>query len=791
MLLLLVCSLALLWILFTAHREKFGYGNLSVRGALVLAYLAFQLILLVITQAASAGHRFTAGVVDISWTIVVLILLIAARRPIIRFAQRVRSNDGTWFGLREHLANMGVEEWIWIGVVVGIFGILSAIGSLYPPSISDAMIYHLARVEHWIQNRTIAPYAAHLLPQVEFSPLTEYNLSHLHLMAGTDRFDAYVQLTAAVVSVAGVTELARLLGASRWAQTMAAVICMTIPSGILLAATAENDYVAAATGIVLLVVLAGFSFQGRWLARSLTVGAAVGLTYMTKTSLVLLMGPAAIVLFALAVYREVRWNREPNPKVRLLRVLVTVPVAAVAVVAPFVFQSVSLFGSFIGPASRQLTISSANIRGMGANMVRATASEFNIGNGSSGPQNYLARAVLPVLHRVYSIFGIPQNDLHYSLTQGWNVFAVTDYTQYQRNSDFGANPWHVLLIVASLLILVVTVLRGYKSFRLALIVAIGLGVGYLLFTGLYRWNQYGVRLILPLLVAWSALIAIALARLPRWVGRMTLIGLTVACLPELLDNTATPLIPTSPSNAPYLTPYFADDSMGIAPTEDASAYQMIVSMLAESTCTKAALGNQVLVEYALWVGLGHNGWKGVLNDFNVHNATEKLEPPYIPCASITQQGRFYVTPTNNTVNAQVANLAVSINADDAATIRAPIPGFKSSAPGVSVVPGGGWTLAAFGSYPLIVGHGSLYLFSNAAKAVRLQFNLNPGVARPTLAVSGSSGQEVPTTMAKGTLTARLELHRGVNRIDLVIHAAAKKKLAILALISVMVASDRS
>jgi len=793
MLLILLATLGLLWILATTHREELGFGTLSVRGALVLSYLTFQLILLVVTETASVGHHFTAGVVDVSWTIVALVLLIAARQPIIRFVRRVRANDGTWFGLREHLANLGVEERIWIGAVVIIFAILVVVGLEYPPTNSDAMAYHLVRVEHWIQNRTISPYAAHYLPQIDFPPLSEYNLAHLHLMAGTDRFDAYVQLTAAVISVVGVTELARLLGASRWAQTMAAVICTTIPSGILLATAAESDYVAAATGIVLLVVLAGFSFQGRWLVRSLAVGAAAGLVYMTKSSMLLLIGPAAILLFAIAVYREVRWIRKTvfNPILKpLIGALVTIPVVAAAVIVPFVSQQVALFGSVVGPSTRQLTIAPVTIRGMGANIVRSTASQFNVGNGTNGPYTYLARAVLPVLHSVYSVFGVSQNDLKYALVQGWNVFAVSNYAKYQQISDFGANPWQVLLMVVSFVVLTISVLRGHKVLRLALMVAVGLGVGYLLFFGLYKWNEFGVRLSLPLLVAWSAVIAIALTRFPHWVATLVLIGLTVACFPQLIDNWVTPLVPNSPQNESYLAVYFSDGAIaGYTYQEDASAYQTITSMLAESTCTRTALGNLVFVEYPLWVALGHDKWHGTLNDFNVHNATEKLEPHYEPCATITQEGRRYVTPNNGTVNAQVDFLAVSIKVADAATIHTPIPRFTSSAHGVTVLPGGSWGLAAFGSNPLFGGAGSLYLFSDAEKSVRLQFNLAPGVIQPQLTLSGSNGQKVATKVTRTTISASINLHQGVNRIDLVTHAPTKKKLAVLALLNVSVTSD--
>ncbi len=91
MLLLLVIPFGLLWLLIAGHRDRLGFGNLSIRGALVLAFLAFEVLLLGITELSSIGHHFTAGTVAILWLIVILILLFAARTQIISLVQRARS----------------------------------------------------------------------------------------------------------------------------------------------------------------------------------------------------------------------------------------------------------------------------------------------------------------------------------------------------------------------------------------------------------------------------------------------------------------------------------------------------------------------------------------------------------------------------------------------------------------------------------------------------------------------------------------------------------------------------
>ncbi|MGA3148366.1 MAG: hypothetical protein ABSF33_12955 [Acidimicrobiales bacterium] len=715
------------------------------------------------TEVTSIGHHFTAGAIETAWSIVVIVLIVAARHPIVRSISMLWERDRSWLGLREHLANVSLEEWIWFGVLVAMFGILVAVGAQNLPNNGDAMVYHLARVEHWVQDRTIAPFAAHYLPQVEFSPLAEYNLAHLHLMAGTDRFDAAVQLLAAVVSVVGVTELARLLGASRWAQVMSALICATIPTGILLATTAENDYVAAAMGIVLLVLLAAYSFSGPWLWRALAVGTAAGLTYMTKSSMLLLIGPAAAALVAVVLYREIQSNG-PTGEVRpAVGQLLVIPLGALAMVLPFASQNIQKFGSVEGSGITDLTVHPITLPAMAANVVRSTASEFDVGNGKWGPENYLARAVLPVLRHMYSVFGIAPNDERYAETRNWPVFKVLDWSIFQRMDDYGANPWHVLLIVLALIVLAMAALHGRKRVHAALVFGIGLGFGYVLFTGIYRWNQFGVRLVLPLVVAFSVVIAIALAPFSRWVGRVVLAGLIVACLPELLDHAEMPLVPAATSQTSYLLPYFYPRSRTKA--EEASAYETITGIVAQSACTKVGIGNQVLSEYPLWVGLGHNHWKGVLNDVAVDNATKSLEPSYRPCAIVTQQNAHYVTPDNGMVNVQISVLDISFATRNATSVHTQIPAFTSSVSGVRLLPGGGWRLASKRGGPQLVGKGSLFLFSDVDRKVELQLYLLRNTPTTLPAITGA-GQSVTTTRGLGTINADLDLRAGINIVRL-------------------------
>jgi hypothetical protein len=771
MLLLLPIAFVLIWMIIVEHRVAIGFGNLSIRGALVLAFLAFELLLLAITEAVSVGHHFTTAIVAIAWCVVVVVLLVAAKHPLMRLATRLRCDRSLWKRMRHSVGRVCIEDRLWLGALALIFAILAVIGSMYLPNNPDSLVYHLARVEHWMQDRTIAPFATHYLAQIEFPPLDEYNLVLLHLFSGADRLDAGVELFAAVISVVGVSELARLLGATRSIQILAAVVCATIPSGILLATSTENDYFSAALGIGLLIIVVSLSVDRRWQGQAVALGASMGLVSMTKTTIPIMLGPAVLIMVAVALLRLSRADGRLKAVRRGAAFCATAGICGLVVVAPFVIETLEVFGSPTGPASESAVSSPLTFDAGAANVVRSVANNFHVGNGGTTLETYLSEAVLDTLGRGFSLFHISQEDVRYSQTPANNIrpppnqaFSLQDYSWDERDEDLGANPWDVILIVLSVPVLVVAVRRRANNLpRPLVLLAVGLATGYILFSFVSKWGIYNSRYGLPLLAAWCPLIAIALSRFPRWVGRIVVIGLLVACLPQLLNNVTRPLVRPASYDASYLEPYF------VAPIgQMPSAYETVTASLAQSTCERAAIENLVVYEYPLWVGLQHNHWPGLLNDFNVHNQSRKLESTYRPCAWISEESSQFITPNNNTINVQVADLALSVDANRATTIRAKIPRFSSNVRRIRVYPGGNWSLAARRQDLQLRDDGSLYISSASSRRVRLQLHLHPRIAQPSLSVFGPGGEAVPSRTESGTIQLILDLHTGMNRVNLLV-----------------------
>lgn len=757
--------LGLLWYLLTRHRGMVGLTRLSRRGTLVIAYLGFETLLELVTQLTSIGHHFTRGTVVGSWCLLVVVLAIPAWPDAVRAARNLPVHPHLWSRLRAQLGRLGWENLAWLGIVALILGILGYLGWSFLPSNGDSLVYHLTRVEHWIQDGTVGPFPTHYLAQVELSPLSEHNLGHLHLLLGSDRLDALMQYTACLICLVAVSEVARLLKGSTSVQVVAVVICVTIPSGILLATSTENDYFAAAIGISLIVLVLGWPDAGTPWFPALMLGFGIGIGYLAKGTIPALLGPTVGLLLLWRMRIDLRRTGAKKAAGRWVLILAGAAVVAAALAAPFASQNISLFGSVAGPVSKGTLSSGLTAQAATANIIRSTASDFMMGNGTSGPETATSSFVLDRLHSLFDTLHVHPGDQRYALGTITDAFQKRDYRSWQRSPDVGADPWDVVLIAVACLLAVIALARGDRKMRLVLLVAGGLVLGFLLFSGTARWSIFVVRYQLPLFVAWSPVIALALATIPKLAVRIILCLLVVACLPQLFTSTEEPFLHPSYA-ASSLDPYFLDTNVKQYITASGIEYVTVAAIIAQSTCSRVGLANWVLVEYPLWVGVKNAGWDGTIQDVMVDNVTNRLsDPHYDPCILVHQAIRPYVGAESGKVQLQFGTLALSLDPETARTVRVPIPGFTSTVPGVRLLPGDGWAQGGTSAKPTLVGSGSVYLFSPYRTTVDLRLRSSsptwaahaivtlPG---PGGAVPVTTGPSVPVTIGPGATEVRID-----------------------------------
>ena len=156
-----------------------------------------------------------------------------------------------------------------LSLLAGICFIMGAVGLIAwiaPPNTVDSMIYHMARVMHWMQDRSVDYYPTHILRQLYLSPWSEFAILNFQVLIGTDRLANFVQWFSMVGSAVGVSLIAKEFGADRRGQIFSAFVSTAIPMGIVQGSSTQNDYTATFWRGLLLILVADFEGKTAYLA---------------------------------------------------------------------------------------------------------------------------------------------------------------------------------------------------------------------------------------------------------------------------------------------------------------------------------------------------------------------------------------------------------------------------------------------------------------------------------------------------------------------------------------------
>jgi 4-amino-4-deoxy-L-arabinose transferase-like glycosyltransferase len=186
-------------------------------------------------------------------------------------------------------------------LLAGLFLVDLVIALVAPPNNFDSQTYHLPKVEHWVAQGGVGFYPTVIDRQLAMAPGAEYILLHLRLLTGGDALYNLVQLAAGVGGALIASRITAQLGGSRRAQLLAALIFGTTPIVLLEATSTQTDLVVALwVGTVATLVLDERARRTTWPAMVL-LGAAAGLTLLTKATGLLAAGPLLVWWFVAQV----------------------------------------------------------------------------------------------------------------------------------------------------------------------------------------------------------------------------------------------------------------------------------------------------------------------------------------------------------------------------------------------------------------------------------------------------------------------------------------------------------
>lgn len=397
-----------------------------------------------------------------------------------------------------------------------ILGATLLIAVVAPPDYPDVMTYHMGRVAHWIQARSVDYYPTGIDRQNYQMPFAEFVILHLQLLSGGDRWANLVQWAAFALSGVTVSLILAELGQAPRVQWAGALIVYVTPMAILEASGAQNDVVLALWLLAFLFYL-WRALSDHSLESTVLCGLALGLALLTKGTAYLFAPAMAAALLMGWLVRAPRGRRLPPARLWVAALLI----ASCLNLGPWL-RNMSVIGKPIC-CGESYFVDRLTPGGAYSNVLRNAALHM----GAPKLLGVVTRSVdflSPVpLDDPATTFNEEKFDLSFSYHEGkaGNILlflaamATAAVIAFDRRLRQGpATPW------------MAAAAAGFLAFSVAL-----------------NWQPWASRLHTPVFLAASIPVAIVLGTRGRWVGGSALALFFVGSLPYVLLNESRPLLP--------------------------------------------------------------------------------------------------------------------------------------------------------------------------------------------------------------------------------------------------------
>lgn len=500
------CALVLLFLFWRKRSEDW-------KSSVLLASLSWGVILTLITELTSTLRQFSFTGLFVGWFVTSAILAVVVKSQTPKAITPIVANGDK---LTPYL------KLLLIGVTAIVFAI-GLIALIAPPNNWDSMTYHMGRVVHWIQNRSVAHYPTHIIRQLHPGPWSSFAIAHLQILSRSDRFANLIQWMSMIGSLIGVSAIANQLCAGVRGQVFSVVVCATIPMGILQASSTQNDYVLAFWLICLsYCVLEAIQskFETQWV---LAAGVGLGLAILTKGTAYLYAFPFCLWLLFAGFHRV---------QFKVWKPMLGFGATAIAINIGHYLRNWGVFGSFLGKSGQGLEAFSLSI--FLSNILR------NIALHLSTPVRSINLITIDAVESLHRLIGIDVSDPRTTSPVGYRF----DIHSLINHEDLAGNFIHLLLFICVTVIFFIgknSIKHRQRYFLITYWLAIL--CGFLLFCALIIWSPWRSRLHLPLFVLSTPFIGSILSNIVRRpVANAVISGLLCASFIWVSFNETRPLI---------------------------------------------------------------------------------------------------------------------------------------------------------------------------------------------------------------------------------------------------------
>lgn len=481
-------------------------------------------------------------------------------------------------------------------LIVTVFaGVTLFIALTAAPNNWDSLTYHLPKVEHWIQDHSLAFYPTADIRQAEFPPLAELMLLQSRVLGGSNAYYLLIQWLSMATSVAAVFRITAQLGGNRTQCWIASVFLVSLPIGILESTSTQNDYVEAA--FLCAFVTLGIEAIDRpraSLGHFMLTASAGALSGLTK--------PIAFILGAgFALWFAIGFSRGAGAAGALRR-WACIGAVAILVLGPFVLRFST--GAHIADINSQETVASFGVKQTLDNLIRHVVSNLAVGIEP------IDRIPIRISESITYRLGLQTHRA--DTTDPLHPVYLPAPGLYIYHEDFGPNQLATILVTLALIGVVIR--WPTRPTRRQLAYCGAWAVGVLIFATLLRFGMWVVRYHLPGFALAAPIVALRWP--PQWergarpAAFMLLTALT--SVPALMFNQGRQLVPLYRTQFPALgrdrpsylsqTPWerlFANQLWMMQPYRDA------IDVLERSNATQIglAIDKYRAWEYPIWWAL--------------------------------------------------------------------------------------------------------------------------------------------------------------------------------------------